>query len=103
MPECFCGCGRRAGFRERAANLAGGETQQLLAGLEDALRTLDPEAHPEMIRIVETGHVWSDVWAAVVHLEVAQPAVDRDAWVQWRAAADVVRRAAVAAEWRKSP
>jgi hypothetical protein len=100
VPECFCGCGRRAGFRERAANLAGGETLRMLSSLEDALRTLDPEAET----LVETGHVWSDVWAAVVHLEVSRPAVDRDAWVQWRdAAAEVVRRAAVAAEWRESP
>jgi hypothetical protein len=86
------------------ANLAGGETLRLLARLEDALRTLDAEAEPEMIRLVETGRVWSDVWAAVVHLEVWRGAVDRDAWVRWRDdAADVVRRAAIVAESRESP
>jgi hypothetical protein len=93
VPECFCGCGRRAGFRERIANLSGDETQQLLSRLEDALGRSYTD--PSVGRLIEHGHVWRDVWAAVVHGEISGVAIDRASWTRWcEEAADLIRRTA---------
>jgi len=89
VPECFCGCGRRAGFRERLANLAGEETDRLL---RDAER-LGAPSDRELGAVLDSGRTWREVWAAVVHGEISRAAVNRDSWVRWRAdATDFIRR-----------
>lgn len=92
MAQCFCGCGRKAGFGQRQANKLGGQSQERVDFIEREIRPrFDKPGSPMSRRIEQTladGRAWIEQCKAVVHREAAFGDVDWPSFRAWFRDAD---------------